>query len=109
MIAAAAADGRLDAAEQAKILGGAGQSGLDDAQHSFLRQELQSPATPEQLAEACRTPEEAVQVYTAARFAIELDEQGEADFLDQLAGALGVDEKLAAHIDAQARAATVSA
>lgn len=109
MIAAAAADGRIDAGEQTKILGSAKQGGMDDAAHSFLTRELHSPATPEQLAQGVQSPEEAVQVYTAARFAIELKDQEEVDFLDKLATALGIDEGLADQIDAAARAASGAA
>ena len=86
MIAAAAADGRIDAAEQAKIMGGLNQAGMGADARAFLQNELNNPATAADLAAGCKTPEQAVQVFTAARFAIELDEQGEADFLNELAG-----------------------
>ena len=109
MIAAAAADGRIDAAEQAKIMGGLNQAGIGADARAFLQNELNNPATAADLAAGCKTPEQAVQVFTAARFAIELDEQGEADFLNELAGALGLDANLAQHIDATARSASAAA
>lgn len=46
-----------------------------------------------------------MQVYTAARIAVEPDDAGEKVFLKQLADALGIDAKLAGHIEAQARSA----
>lgn len=106
MIAAAAADGRIDDAEQAKIIGGLKQAGVDAEAEEFLANELNNPASVEDLANAVSSPEEAVQVYTAARIAIEPDNNGEQQFLARLASALGVDQKLAAHIDATARSAS---
>jgi uncharacterized membrane protein YebE (DUF533 family) len=106
MIAAAAADGRIDAAEQQKILGGLQQAGLADAAQQFLAAEIGSPATPAELAAGIGSPEEAVQVYTAARVAIDLDSNQEHVFLSELAQTLGIDEELAAQVDAAARATT---
>ena len=105
MIAAAAADGRIDSAEQAKILGGLKQAGVDAEAEAFMANELNNPASAEDLASAVTSPEEAVQLYTAARMAIEPDSRGEQQFLGALAGALGIDGKLAAHIDATTRSA----
>lgn len=103
MIAAAAADGRIDGAEQQKILGGLKQAGVDAEAEEFLATELNNPATAEQLAGAVRSQEEAVQVFTAARIAIEPDTAGEHRFLSELASHLGIDRNLAAYIDAAAR------
>lgn len=105
MIAAAAADGRIDNAEQAKIIGGLKQAGVDAEAEEFLANELNNPASVTDLAGAVTTPEEAVQLYTAARLAVEPDTRGEQQFLGALAGALGIDAKLAAHIDATTRSA----
>lgn len=105
MIAAAAADGRIDANEQQKILGNMKQLGLDAQAEEFLASELNNPATPEQLAQGVSSQEEAVQVFTAARIAVDLDNQEEQQFLVQLAEALGLDGDLVNHIDATARAA----
>lgn len=106
MISAAAADGRIDAAEQQKILGGLKQAGLEAEAEEFLANELNSPASVEELVAAPQSEEEAVQLYTAARVAIDLDTQEEHDFLVGLAQGLQLDGKLVAHIDAAARAAT---
>ena len=104
MIAAAAADGRIDEAEQAKLMGSLQQVGINAEAEAFLAQELNNPATAEDLAAQVKTQEEAVQLFTAARLAVDLDNQQEHDFLVQLASALGLDGKLASHIDAAARA-----
>lgn len=105
MIAAAAADGRIDEKEQQKILGSMKQLGIDAEAEEFLANELNNPATVEQLAQGISSQEEAVQLFTAARVAIDLDSDEENDFLVQLAQALGMDGDLASHIDAAARAA----
>lgn len=105
MIAAAAADGRIDANEQQKILGNMKQLGIGAEAEEFLANELNNPATPEQLAAGVSTQEEAVQLFTAARIAVELDTEEEHAFLVQLAQSLGMDGDLANHIDATARAA----
>lgn len=105
MIAAAAADGRIDATEQQKILGGLKQAGLDAQAEEFLANELNKPASAEELASQVRSQEEAVQLFTAARVSIELDTQEEHDFLVALAQNLGLDGNLASHIDAAARSA----
>ena len=103
MIAAAAADGRIDAAEQQRIVGNLQQAGLDGAAQQFLTSEINNPASVEDLAAAVTSQADAVQVYTAARVAIDVDTGAEHEFLKQLAEALGIDDDLAAHIDAAAR------
>ena len=105
MIAAAAADGRIDAQEQQKILGGLQQAGSAEAAHQFLSREIENPATIDELAEAVSSQEEAVQVYTAARIAVDPDAAEEHEFLVELAQRLGIDPTLAGHIDATARGA----
>jgi uncharacterized membrane protein YebE (DUF533 family) len=105
MISAAASDGRIDAGEQQKIMGALGHAGgADQAARDFLMHEINNPATADQLAAACQSGEQAVQVFTAARFAIDFDSQEENDFLIDLATKLGLDEKLIQHVDAAARA-----
>jgi len=105
MIAAAAADGRLDETEMNKIIGGLKQMGLDREAEQFLANELNNPATTDQLASGVHGDAEAVQVFTAARIAIDLDTAEEHDFLVRLADDLGLDRNLVAHVDATARQA----
>jgi uncharacterized membrane protein YebE (DUF533 family) len=106
MIAAAAADGRIDEKEQQKILGGLKQAGLAGGAEQFLAHEISNPATVDDLANAVSSPAEGVEVYTAARITVEPDIEEEHDFLVALADRLGIDENLAAHIDAVARGAS---
>jgi uncharacterized membrane protein YebE (DUF533 family) len=104
MIAAAAADGRIDAQEQQKIIGGLKQAGLDAEAEEFLANELNNPANAADLSAAVKSDQEAVQLFTAARIAIDLDNEEEHEFLVTLAQRLGLDDQLIAHIDAEARA-----
>lgn len=106
MIAAAAADGRIDRSEHQNIIGGLQQAGIGAEAQAFLQQEIQNPASIEDLAQACSSGEEAVQVYTAARLAIDPDTEQESEFLTSLAQQLGMDANLVAHIDATAAAAS---
>ncbi len=106
MIAAAAADGRIDQAEMTKIMGAEKQGGLGEKAEEFLAAELNNPASIDDLAELCQSPEQAVQVYTAARLAVTPDGGAEDAFLAALAAKLGIDQKLAAHIDAATRNAS---
>ncbi|MDX2258448.1 MAG: DUF533 domain-containing protein [Hyphomicrobiaceae bacterium] len=105
MIAAAAADGRIDETEQQKIIANLKLGGLDGQAEEFLARELNAPATVEQLASGLTGREQAVQVYTAARVAIDPDTSAEQTFLANLAKRLGLDDALVRHIDASARAA----
>ncbi len=105
MIAAAAADGRIDQKEQQRIAGNLQQAGLGREAQQFLEGEINNPATVEDLAASVASEQDAVQVYTAARIAIDLDSGAEQDFLKRLADALEIDPALAAQVDAAARSA----
>jgi uncharacterized membrane protein YebE (DUF533 family) len=104
MIAAAASDGRIDPKEHEKIMGGLKQAGAGAEAEQFFAQELNSPATVDDLVAGVKTQEEAVQVFTAARIAIDLDNAQEQQFLVKLAQGLGLDGQLVGHIDEAARA-----
>lgn len=103
MIAAANADGRIDDGEKQRIFGALKQGGLEAEAEAFLQQELRQPASIDELAASVGSPEEAAQVYTAARIAIEPDTAGENAFLSALANRLGIDQQLASFIDNEAR------
>jgi uncharacterized membrane protein YebE (DUF533 family) len=105
MIAAAAADGRIDERESEKILMTFRQSGADKEAEAFLTREIQSPATAAILAEGVLSEAEAIEVYTAARIAIDPDTPAEQNFLADLAARLEIAPELASQIDAAARRA----
>lgn len=97
MIAAAAADGRIDDAERARILERAEAAGIDAAGRQFLKAELAAPKSAEAIAAATR-PALAPDVYGASVLAISLDTAEERAYLDTLARALGLGEARRAEI-----------
>jgi uncharacterized membrane protein YebE (DUF533 family) len=103
MISAAAADGRIDPKEHERIMGGLKQAGAGAEAEQFFAQELNNPASIDELVAGVKTQEEAVQLFTAARIAIDLDNGQEQQFLVSLAQGLGLDGQLVNHIDAAAR------
>jgi uncharacterized membrane protein YebE (DUF533 family) len=100
MIAAASADGHLDAAEYDRIRQQLATSNLNAEEQLFLTQLIMRPSTIEELAAEATTPELGAEVYAAARLAIDPDDTAERDFLDRLAAALKLDSGLRAHLDA---------
>lgn len=105
MIAAAAADGEIDATERDAILGGLREAGFDPEANTWLANEMAKPATVDELVEGAESPELAAQIYAAARLAINPDRPAEKDFLAGLAGSLGLDAELVANIDTAAASA----
>jgi len=90
MIQAAKSDGGIDAAEQAKILETVGDADEDDM--AFIRAELAAPVDVDAL--AAQTPEaQKTQVYAMSLMTIRVDSEAEAQYLDQLAAALGLDQQ----------------
>lgn len=97
---AVAADGHLDASEYGRIRQQLRSSGLNEEEQLFLSQIIMRPSTIEELAAAAATPELKVEVYAAARLAIDPDSPAERNWLDQLAAALKLETGLTAHLDA---------
>ncbi|MBM6594874.1 tellurite resistance TerB family protein [Microvirga pudoricolor] len=99
MVAAAASDGQVDAAERARIVKGMTEAGLDPEATRWLESELASPADVEELAANVNTPEKAAQVYAAARIAIDPDTMQEREFLRLLAQSLDLDQAFRSQIE----------
>jgi uncharacterized membrane protein YebE (DUF533 family) len=99
MVAAAAADGRIDEAERSRIVKGLTEAGIDPQASRWLEAEMASPADVEELAANINDPEMAAQVYAAARIAIDPDTVQEREFLNQLALALDLEQAVRAQID----------
>jgi uncharacterized membrane protein YebE (DUF533 family) len=100
MVAAAAADGHLDRVEYERIRQQLRASGLNEEEQFFLSQLIAHPSSIAELAAAATTPELRVEVYTAARLAVDRDTAVERDWLEQLAVALDLEPGLKAHLDA---------
>jgi uncharacterized membrane protein YebE (DUF533 family) len=107
MVAAAAADGHIDAAERERITRGLNEAGIDPVATRWLEGQMASPADVEELAAGITTPEKAAQVYAAARIAIDPDTMQEREFLRRLAESLDLDPALRAQIDETASALKV--
>lgn len=99
MIQAAKADGKVDAAEQEKLLGNLGD--VTPEERRFVEVQLAAPVDPGGLARQVPQGLEA-QVYTMSLMAIDLDNRNEAQYLHQLATAMGLDKQVVNQIHAQA-------
>jgi uncharacterized membrane protein YebE (DUF533 family) len=100
MIAAANADGHIDAKERANILDRARDGGLDDTTLAFLEAEIAKPQTLGQVI-ANAKPELAAETYAAAALAITVDTETERNWLDALAAGLKLDPATRADLDAR--------
>ena len=98
MIAAAKADGAIDQAEMAKIVGKIGADGVTDEEKAFVMAELAAPVDVAGLAAAVRGPAQAAEVYAASLLAIEIDSEAERAYLRQLAQALRLDPATVAEL-----------
>ncbi|WP_410825843.1 tellurite resistance TerB family protein, partial [Methylobacterium sp. sgz302003] len=100
MVAAAKADGHIDAAEQTRIFGEMDRHALDADDKAFLMDALRARLDVETVARLARTPEEAAEIYAASLMAIDVDTPQERAYLDHLARRLGLDPGLVQHLDA---------
>lgn len=100
MVAAAAADGRLDKLEYQRIQEHLRSNGFSGEEQLVLSQLMMHPSSIEELAVAATTFEQRVEIYTAARLVIDNDTPNEHDWLAKLAQALDIQPELKAHIDA---------
>jgi uncharacterized membrane protein YebE (DUF533 family) len=103
MIAAASADGAVDSAERRVIVGGLKQGAIDTEAAKLLDQEFAHPASIDDLIAETPSPAIAMQVYTAARLAVDPDQPSEQRFLARLAAGLKLQPELVSNIDAAAR------
>ncbi len=109
MIAAAKADGHVDAAEQANIFSQMDQLNLSAEEKAFVIDELRRPLDIDAVASGVSTPEEAAEVYAASLIAIDVDNAAERGYLGMLAARLNLDEKLVEHLHATIESATEKA
>lgn len=109
MIAAAKADGHIDANEQAAIFAEMDKLPLDSDDKAFVVDELRRPLDVDAVARAARTPEEAASIYAASLLAIDVDNPSERAYLGLLAARLNLDEALVKHLHATVEEATLPA
>lgn len=100
MIAAAKADGHIDAAERQRILGRLSAIGMGGEDTAFLEAELASPVDIERLVREATGPEVAAEIYAASLLVITPDDPAERAYLDLLAARLKLDPGLKAELEA---------
>jgi uncharacterized membrane protein YebE (DUF533 family) len=98
MIAAAKADGHVDAREQARIFAEMDRLPLGADDKAFVMDELRAKLDVDAVAGAAATPEEAAEIYTASLLAIDVDNAAERGYLAMLAARLELDDRLVAHL-----------
>jgi uncharacterized membrane protein YebE (DUF533 family) len=106
MIAAAKADGHVDATEQARIFAEMDKLPLGADDKAFVMDELRARLDIDAVAGAATTPEEAAEIYTASLLAIDIDNPAERGYLAMLSARLKLDEALVAHLQQTVAAAT---
>jgi uncharacterized membrane protein YebE (DUF533 family) len=101
MIAAAKADGHIDAGEQTAIFKQVEEMGLDTEAKAFVFDALSGPTDVNALVAAVDGVEQASEVYLVSRMAIDVDHPAERAHLEVLAKRLGLPADLVAHLDHQ--------
>jgi uncharacterized membrane protein YebE (DUF533 family) len=101
MIAAAKADGHIDAKEQTAIFEQVEKMDLDTESKAFVFDALRKPVDINAIAVGVQGIEQASEVYLFARMAIDIDHPAERVFLQVLAQRLQLPAELVAHLDHQ--------
>ena len=99
MIAAAKADGQVDAAEHQRIFGKINTLSLSAEEKAFLLEEFARPLDLDAVVASAKTPELGLELYTASRLVIAEASPAEGAYLQLLAARLGVQPALAAQVD----------
>lgn len=107
MIAAAKADGHIDADELDRIYSKMDELDLGASEKAFVMDELRAPADLARIARESQTGEEAAEIYTASLLAIDGTKAGERAHLTRLAGLLGLDDALASELEGSVREAVL--
>ena len=104
MVAAAKADGQIDAAETQAITGQLGRSSLSAEDKAFLFEELGQPLNIEAVIAGVKSPEQAAQVYAASRLVIADASPAEQAYLALLAARLKLEPAMARELDQAVKA-----
>lgn len=104
LIAAAKADGHIDAHEQQLISTELGRHTADPQLQQWLDAEVTKPLDAADFAEFARDPAVAAEVYLASVMMVDDQQGAERDYLDELAGQLKIDPQLQLHLEQTARA-----
>lgn len=104
MIGAANADGHIDSEERGRIFEKAAKLPLDPEDKAFLFDAIAKPPALGEIAAMAAGPEQAAEIWLAARLSIDPDRADERAWLDGLAARLGLAPGLAARLEAEAAA-----
>jgi uncharacterized membrane protein YebE (DUF533 family) len=107
MINAAKADGAIDGSEMGRIMGKLNEEGADAEAKDFVMSELQKPLDLDGLVRSVKSPEVAVQIYSASLLAIEVDTPAEKEYLQKLAQKLNLDAETVRRVHEALGVATV--
>lgn len=99
MIAAAKADGHINADEQRLLEAEFDRLNASPDEHAWIRAQLNGPADPAAIAKQVETPEQAAEVYMASVLVNGADSFMERAYLDELARQLGLEESLKTHLE----------
>jgi uncharacterized membrane protein YebE (DUF533 family) len=99
MIAAANADGQVDAQEMADIQKQVIELGLTGDIAGFIQAEIASPSSLEELAAQCDTAEVAAEIYLISSVMINKQNEMESAYLDALAAALELPDSLLVELE----------
>lgn len=101
MIAAANADGHIDANEQKLIFDQVEKLSFDAESKAFVFDTLRNPPSLDQLVASVQGIEQASEVYLVSRLAVDADHPAERAYLQALAHKLNLPQDLVAHLEHQ--------
>lgn len=101
MVAAAKADGHIDAAERKSMLGLVDQQHFDAETLEFLKNQINADTSVAEIAALADSPELASEMYLACRIVIDQSNEDEKEWLNTLSSELGLADELVANLEAQ--------
>ncbi|WP_249672275.1 tellurite resistance TerB family protein [Pseudomonas abieticivorans] len=107
LVAAAKADGHVDARERELIEGEFSRLTPDPQLREWLHAELNKPLDPKEVARAAGTPEIAAEMYVASVMMVDDEHFMERAYLDELARQLSLDAGLKIELERQVKQANV--
>ncbi len=104
MLAAAKADGHIDEKEQSAVDAYLQKLNLDPEALHFVKDEIGKPVSAREVAAGADSPAAAAEIYLTSLLAIDIDNDQERAYLDELARELKLSPELASELLKQARA-----
>jgi len=101
MIAAANADGHIDYRERVQIDEQIAKLGLDNDASALLRNEINNPANAGTIAALANSTESAAEIYLASRLVIDIQNEKERAYLDDLSSALNLPSDLVTELETE--------